>query len=65
MYVHIWTCIHTHMSIPGTLQTHSQWSARCSRDIIGTAYLAFYRKKKGASYLSKYPKKADMKLKSK
>lgn len=46
MYVHIWTCIHTHMPMPATLQTHSQWSAWCSRDIVGTAYLAFYRKKR-------------------
>lgn len=46
MYVHTWTCTHMHMPIPATLQTHSQWSAWCSSDIVGTAYLGFYRKKK-------------------
>lgn len=51
-----------HMPVPAMLQTHSQWSAWCSRDIVGTAYLEFYRKK-GPSYLSKYPQKADMKSK--
>lgn len=35
-----------HMPVPAMLQTHSQWSAWCSRDIVGTAYLGFYRKKR-------------------
>lgn len=48
---HIWTCIHTHIPIPTTLKTHSQWSAQCSRQSVGAAYLEFYGGKKKRTLL--------------
>lgn len=45
MYVYAYTHINTHMLISVTLQTYSQYIVGCSREIIGTAYLAFHRKK--------------------